>query len=485
MMVNKEDSTLPQATNEDQRVAAGHFEYANRAAVLGDHDIAIQFLRTSCMLVPANLSYRQALRKVEKLKYRGNPRGSLFAPLIALVNRLRLWSARREGNHRKVLEHGEAILARDPWDKAAQLHMAEAAVEMGLPVLALWILQEGREQDSEDVSFNRALARLLEQEGHLSQAIVLWQKVHQAVPWDVEAQGKADSLAASETINRGNYETATIEPAAARAPRKPTPDPVPEPNDQTPVQKRFLQEEAAHRARLDADPSNPDPYLQLASLYNRQGRLEDAEAILKQGLRETREAAAVAVALADLEIVPYRRALEQIEEKLQRKPGDERLLKKQRKLREEINTRELASFRRKVEQDPTDKANRFELGMRLLAAGEVEAAIVELQTARSDGRLYWRAVMHLGHCFAARNNWTLALRNFEDALSVIPEGQDTARKELLLALARTHAAQGDLARAIERGLDLANLDYAFGNIGRLVEEWQGKVRSGPGKAAGK
>src|SRR5262245_44288852 len=87
-----------------RRRAHEHFEYAHRAVAGGDYNLAIQFLRSSCRLDPANLPYRQALRKAEKAKYHDNRRGGLFAPLTTLLDRLRLRGAVRRGDHLKALE---------------------------------------------------------------------------------------------------------------------------------------------------------------------------------------------------------------------------------------------------------------------------------------------------------------------------------------------------------------------------------------------
>src|SRR5262249_21385929 len=148
----------------------------------------------------------QALRKVEKARFGNNLRGAALAPLTTLLRRLRLRLARRRGDHLKVLEHGEAILARNPWDTAAQMRMAEAAAALDLPVLAIWLLQQAREKDGQHPGVNRALARLLEQKGYFQQAAALWELVRQAAPRDTEAQDKARQLAATDTIARGNYE---------------------------------------------------------------------------------------------------------------------------------------------------------------------------------------------------------------------------------------------------------------------------------------
>ena len=80
-MADKDVPGLPTPSGEDLLIAAGHFEYAHRVTSAGSFDIAIRMLRTCCLLVPANLSYRQALRKVEKAKFKGNLRGALFASL--------------------------------------------------------------------------------------------------------------------------------------------------------------------------------------------------------------------------------------------------------------------------------------------------------------------------------------------------------------------------------------------------------------------
>jgi tetratricopeptide (TPR) repeat protein len=473
-MANKEVSRLPAPSDEELRIATRQAEYANRAAVGGNHDLAIQCLRTSCKLAPANLTYRQTLRKVEKAKYQNNLRGGLFAALRCLPSRAQLWRALKRGDHRKVLEHGEAILARNPWDRGAQLCMARAAVALGLPVLAIWILQQAREKDGNDVSVNRALARLLEKQGHLTQAIAVWELVRKAAPRDLEAQAKAKQLAATDTIVRGNYEEATSQEMPALGT---TPTPVPATKKATPVKKqRTGQDEAALRARLTEEPGNAEHYLQLAAWCRRHGNLDEARAALEKGVESAGGAFELTLALADLEIEPLRRDLAGAEEQLRAKPDEAKLQKTRGELLAQINARELDCCRLKAEHDPLDRPNRFELGVRLLQAGQAEEAISEFQEARSEARLRWKALLHLGHCFKARHNWPLALRNYEEALRNLPAGEDAQRKELLFHLAGLHAEAGDLARAIELALDLADLDYAYRDIGRLLEEWQARAQ---------
>jgi hypothetical protein len=83
--------------------------------------------------------------------------------------------------------------------------------------------------------------------------------------------------------------------------------------------------------------------------------------------------------------------------------------------------------------------------------------------------------MYLGFAFKSRNNWRLAQRNFKESLEHIPPSEEGQRKEVLYQLAQGHADQSEWAEAIEIGTELANLDFNYRNIGRLLDEWQSRL----------
>src|SRR5262249_6376831 len=119
--------------------------------------------------------------------------------------KLRLKAAKTSRDYLKVLEHGEEVLARNPWDFHTQMDMAEAADALGLLDLAIWTLEQARQKDPQHVALNRSLARLSEKRGNFSHAISLWELIRIADPSDLEAQHKAKDLAASDTIARGHF----------------------------------------------------------------------------------------------------------------------------------------------------------------------------------------------------------------------------------------------------------------------------------------
>src|SRR5713226_2708072 len=103
-MGSHEHSILPSPSAEHRRVAVGQFERANQVIATGNYDYAIQLLLTCCKLDPANLIYRQTLRKTEKVKFKNNLRGSRLAFLTTSTTKTRLKAAKASRDYLKVLE---------------------------------------------------------------------------------------------------------------------------------------------------------------------------------------------------------------------------------------------------------------------------------------------------------------------------------------------------------------------------------------------
>jgi len=498
-MPETEASILPPPSPEHRRVAAGQFERANQVIATGHYDYGIRLLLSCCKLDPANLIFRQALRRTEKTKYKNNLRGGMLAWLTTIPKRAKVKAAKSARDYLRVLELGENVLVQNPWDTGAQTDMAESAEILGLLDLAVWSLEQARHKNPRDVSVNRALARLYEKRGNFTQAIALWELVRKEAPADAEAHNKSKDLAANETIARGNYEEAvsnqalldqnadegeeTLTEGDGAAPEGGRPNvltapTLPEasaPVVGLPTRDRTARDAAPLRARILAEPTNHENYLKLAALYRRANEFDLARETLELGLGPTGNPPELTFELADLEIEPFRRNLALTEAKLRSKPDDDDLRKIRIRLLKEINTRELDLHRQKADRNPAELAHRFELGVRLLRANQIDEAIHALQTARTDARFLWRSLLYLGYCFKGRNNWRLARRNFEECLRNIPVGEDAARKEVLYQLAQGNADAGDFTAAVDMATELANLDFRYRDIGKLLDEWQAKL----------
>ena len=96
-MSNPSQSLLPSPNPEQRRAAVGQFERANQVVATGNYDYGIQLLLNCCKLDPANLIYRQSLRRTEKAKYRNNLRGSWLAWLTTWPDKARVKNAKLIG----------------------------------------------------------------------------------------------------------------------------------------------------------------------------------------------------------------------------------------------------------------------------------------------------------------------------------------------------------------------------------------------------
>jgi tetratricopeptide (TPR) repeat protein len=484
-MANANANGLPAPSPEHRRVAAGQFEHANQViATRKNYDYGIRLLLSCCKLDPGNLIYRQTLRRTQRAKYNNNMKGGWLAWLRTWPIKARVKSALRKGDNVLALEHAERVLVRNPWDVGAQMDLAAAADALGLLDVAIWTLEQARPKEPRNPVLNRTLAELYERRGNFTQAIALWEMVRKVLPADIEAEHKVKDLAASDTIARGHYEEA-IGTAGEQEAKAATPNANPPTNaeEAKPVVKttasathRLLHEVETLRERLKADPTNSNSWLQLAAVYRRADQLEQARTVLMEGLGPTGNSFHLTLELTDLDLEPFRRDLTIAEGKLKAQPTNSELNQLCYRLYKEINTRELELHRMKADRFPTEMVHRFEVGVRLLRLGQIDEAIAELQTARTDSRLHWQTALYLGHCFKSRNNWRLAKRNFEEALRNLPPNEKERRKELHFLIAEGCAANGQLETAVEIGHELANEDFGYRDIGRLLDEWQARIQ---------
>jgi tetratricopeptide (TPR) repeat protein len=246
--------------------------------------------------------------------------------------------------------------------------------------------------------------------------------------------------------------------------------------------ERVSREAAPILARLDTNPTDPHLYLQLATVYRRGGQPDRARAALEQGLGPTGNDFRLTVELMEMDLDVIRRNLDLAERKLakaeagQSRHAPEDVQKLVDKFTKEILTREIELYRLKADRFPQDLSHRLELALRLEQAEQLDQAIAELQQVKKDTKLGWKAALHLGICFKKRSNWRLAQRNLEDALAGVPEGDEAGRKEILYHLAVGSADDGDLQKALDLGHDLANIDFNYREIGKLLDVWQERLQ---------
>src|SRR5437867_3430281 len=205
---------------EQRQVAQGQFQRAAQVIADGNYVYGTQLLAACCQLDPTNLLYRHALRQAYPHLAFQQRRGGFRAWCKLMGLKLRLYLAKRRGQHLGVLHWGEEVLRRQPDNYDVQLDMADAAAKVGFFNLAVWLLEQVK-KDRFLVRANRALALLYEKQGEYPRAMSFWELVARADPSHPEAAQKLKDLAARDTIVRGNYaERSSIPPPPRKSGQK-------------------------------------------------------------------------------------------------------------------------------------------------------------------------------------------------------------------------------------------------------------------------
>jgi tetratricopeptide (TPR) repeat protein len=372
-------SPLISPNPEQRHNAAVQFDRANQLLAMGQADAALALLLPCCRADPTNLIYRQRLRHAQRARLGHRPNTSRFAGLLTWLPRRRLRAAHQAGDSAKVLDLAEEVCCLDPWNVEAHALMADIFAAAGSTDAAVWCLEQAHETAPDNLALAEQLARLYEELGNFTFARQL-------------RNSRAGDLPPDDTV-------------------------------------------VGLRSQIAVDPGNPQPYLDLAQLYRGAGRLDLARPVLQQGLTATRQAFALGLALAQLDIEPFRQGLAIAEEKLTREPHNEPLLALRDRLLAEINTREIGLYQQLTDRFPLDMGHRFELGVRLLKAGQFDEALTAFARARADERYRWRALVNAGYCHLNRRQWPLARPLFEEALPLLPPAAEATRRELLALLA--------------------------------------------------
>jgi tetratricopeptide (TPR) repeat protein len=464
-------------TAVEKQAAAERLALAKRLLGNGHAADAIQLIRECCRLDPANIGFRKALRSAEQEAAKDGVSGWLGTAAL----RTKFKMARLSRAHLLALEHGEALLARAPSDIGCQLDMAESAMALKLTIVALWILETARQQEPNNDAVNYASSQAYEQAGLFRQSIALLSKVGPAHPQYADIQRRLKDLMAKDTIHRGYddktgeaqasaTDTAEMGHAEATAPQTPA---LPG------LSERLTREVAALRSRIAADPTNVNSYAPLVALWRSAGQFDQARDVLREGLRATSQHVDLLMALADLNIEPKRQNLAALEAKIKANPADAGLRSARNALLQDINQDELKMFRQKAKAQPGEVGLHYEVGVRLFRAKQLQEAVKEFQISRDAPRFHWQSLAYLGLSFEKLHIWQLAQRNLQDALQKLPPEEQDWRKRILFHLAQGAAAAGDLDEATARGYELANLDFTFRGIDRLLAQW------GKGKTEGK
>jgi tetratricopeptide (TPR) repeat protein len=213
--------------------------------------------------------------------------------------------------------------------------------------------------------------------------------------------------------------------------------------------EQWLEAVALAEDALVIDPKNAEAHGAQATAFERLGWIDQAVTCLELARTQVRPETTFDGELARLyqlrgnftqagqlttppagdELDTFRNDLAITEDKLREQPDRAELKEIRARLVHEIEAREMSLLQERADRFPGELRYRFEFGVRLLKAGQFDAALSAFEQVRADERWRWRSLVYAAYCHINRRKWALAKPLLVEALPLIPE-TEMMRKEV-------------------------------------------------------
>jgi tetratricopeptide (TPR) repeat protein len=429
-------------------------------------DYAIEMFSQCVLGDPGNAIYLQSLMAVLKKKHGAKKTGGLSG----------LWPTSKAGGLKKfadkaqwreVIRQGVEILKVAPSDHVVHLAMADACGQLQLHDAQRVYLKSALDAAPADPEVNRQCARFLANHGEFDQAIACWVRVANVKALADEAQREIARLQVEKTIVAGHGMTGRAPAAGAKAA-------APGQQAAAPVDRI-----AALRQAIEAKPSDIESYLELADLLERDSGMEEAEAVLVKALAASGNDLKVREHLEDRQLRWARHRVHVAEQRVQTEDtaGNREMLER---LKAAQIKHEVEIYSARSARYPENLTWRYELAMRLKAAGNHVEAIRHFQDVLQDPRRKGGVSLELGECFQKIKQYQLAMRNYVTAVESLTDREAELRKRALYRAGVLAAGLDDRDSAQKYLGTLAGLDFGYRDVAQRLDKLAAPKDNSPG-----
>jgi tetratricopeptide (TPR) repeat protein len=460
-----------EADNPRLQKATTFFNYGNDAALKSNHDYAIQMYKEACKLAPDNLKYRQALRGIARRKFGNDPTkvGRLIGARLQPMRMSARGSVKKE-DFAKALATCEDAFTINPWDIETARIASDAAVGLGMKLVAQWLLESVHAQGEEhkDVEFLRHEAAIHELCEAWPKAIACWELIKKVSPTDQDATKRANDLSARATIQRSGLGEALSKSAGNSGPETLPPE-------LEEMKRNAMTPEQRHLKDIAENPRHVGAYINLADHYRSSGRLDEAEQLLSQGMKAVPDDEYLKGIHAEVQIQRMKRAQDSLTRRLQKNSSDIEAKAKLEQVTAHLVAYEAKELRRRIVLRPDDLGLRLQLGMVLAKGGKHDEAIAEFQQARNSGPHKVQALYQAGLSFEANGATKLAERHYQDAIKALEPDDKATFNALHYRLGRISESQGSLSAAEEYYNEVAANDYSYMDVAQRLKDLNKKI----------
>ena len=418
-------------------------------------DYAIEMFAICVMGDPSNAIYLQGLLGVLKRKH-GGKKGLGLSSLLSTGSRMGLKKFAAGAQWREVVKHGVEILKSNPTDHATLLAMAEACGNlMYLDAQGIY-LRSALDAAPADAEVNRQCARFAANQGLFDQAIECWRRIGNQKALREESEREIARLSVEKTIVAGQGMTGR--PAAGG----------------TAGQKHGAAPAAGGRAaelkeEIRTNPAAIDAYLELADLLERDSTVEAAEKVLSQALAASGNDLKVQEHIEDRQLRWSRHKVLLAEKRLDADdtPEGRALVErlKATQLKQEIDV-----YAARCSRYPENLIWKYELAMRLKAAGNHREAIRSFQEVVQDPRRKGAVSLELGECFQKIKQYQLAMQSYQAAVEALTDRELDLRKRALYRAGVLATGLEDPDSARKFLSLLAALDFNYRDVAQRLDK---------------
>ena len=197
---------------------------------------------------------------------------------------------------------------------------------------------------------------------------------------------------------------------------------------------------ARTKAYYEAAPSVPENVNKYCVALRRMGTPEHeatAYRVYLKGFEDLKEYR-FRMAAGDIKLLRAQRELTKAEDAAKAAPQDAAAAATFARIRKAVLDLQVAEFRERSQQYPTDRSIRAELGRILYEIGEYEEAMGCLQLAKDEPKMRVAAAHMLGRCFAVASWHSEAVGEFKDALAALDvttqDREQDIKYDLMLSL---------------------------------------------------
>jgi len=415
-------------------------------------DQAIALYRQVLVAAPGNAPAREGLMTAYKRRVELKGGASLIDRAAARSLYATALGLKGTGKVGAAVRTCDAGLERHPEDRAMLELLAECLQTQGHKEEALAVWRAELAAAPKDLSALKAAGRLHYELKQIAEATQCLELAHSLDRHDPEVERLRRQLAAEGTLANTRYETAQSSREVMRSRAEgPAAGAAPAP----------ARDADALRAALQASPGDAGTRRELSALLRNEGRLDEALALLDEGLAAAPADETLGTARADLLAARSDAALKAAQAR-----GDAAEIKR---LEAERAALEVEDISRRVASRPGDLALRLRLAKACYRAGDTDRAVEHFQATAADPRFKLDSQQGLGACFYRKGLFPLAAWQFEAALAAAGGPAGERGKEICYHLGLVSERMNDRPGAYARYLAVYEVDINYRDVAHKIE----------------